>query len=135
VLEFEVMDSFFKVLVGESERAAFVEPEVELHGANEEGQEEGFEEGGEEGKGFLGDSLKGEMRFVGNLGLQLCVVLFVLELAFGLLNIDMLNIFELLVFQKKIFYFPEITDDNLRFRVHPSVITVEQLAVVDVNAL
>jgi hypothetical protein len=75
------------------------------------------------------------MRFMGDLSFQLCVVVFVLELAFGLLEIHMLNIFELLIFQKKIFYFPEITDDNLRFRVHPSVITVEQLAVMHLNAL
>ena len=90
-----MVDSFFEVLVGESERAAFVETEVELHGADEEGQQEGFEEGGEEGKGFLYNSLKGEIRFVCDLVFQLCVVLLVLELAFDLLHINLLNIVKL----------------------------------------
>ncbi len=48
MLKLEVVNSLFEVLVGEGERAAFIEPQVEFHRADGEGQQKGFEECGEE---------------------------------------------------------------------------------------
>ena len=47
----------------------------------------------------------------------------------------MLNIFELLIFQQQTLNLPDIIDNNVSLWVHPSIVAVEELSIVNVNAL